>query len=351
MSDMERFTKRAGRVRCLQAVAAMILIAVCAACGRAQPQFRIVGQTMGTQYIVTVVGESARREAALRQVISAMLVDINAVMSTYDPDSEISRFNAHESTAWLVASPALHAVVATALDVARRSGGAFDITVAPLVDLWGFGPAGPRTEVPEPPAISELLPQIGIEKIALRSAPPALRKAHPAVRIDLSGIAKGYAVDQIAAMLEEQGIDNYLVDIGGELRGRGFNARGQRWQIGIENPATDGRDIAQTISLHDLSLAGSGNYRNYFELDGIRYGHTIDPRTGRPTQHALLGVSVLHESAMVADAWATAFMSMGVERGFIVAEREGLAVNFFVASADSLASRRTAAYDLVTANP
>jgi FAD:protein FMN transferase len=168
------------------------------------------------------------------------------------------------------------------------------------------------------------------------------------VYIDLSGIAKGYAVDQIAEFLIKKGFKDFLVDIGGEMRAAGTNKNGVAWKIGIEDPRDAGRQIVRTIALTNTGLASSGNYRNFFEINGKHYGHTIDPKTGAPTQHELAAVSVVHPSAMLADAWATAFMSMGYRAGMSVAAQRNLAVLFIVGDGTTETIAKSAAFDAAT---
>ena len=207
--------------------------------------------------------------------------------------------------------------------------GAFDITAGPLVNIWGFGPEQDFT-VPGEQQINTALRLAGQGKLQLDAAAPALKKAHGGMYIDLSAIAKGFAVDEIAGYLDRQQLDNYLVEIGGEIRARGVNDENRPWQIGIENPVTGQRTVRSIIKLENMAMATSGGYRNYFEKDGISYSHTIDPRTGYPVTHELASVTVLHPSAMLADAWATGLLVLGPEKGYATALENGLAAYFIV---------------------
>jgi len=327
-------------------IAILAVAPLLAGCEKHRPVIQLIGATMGTQYSITIVNPGEIQQEALETSIEALLGSISAVMSTYDPESELSLMNQNASREWIKISDSLHDVLQTAVAVAEASGGAFDVSVGPLVNLWGFGPDREATVVPDPSAVANASEQVGTDKFEIKANPRALRKRHPEVYIDLSGIAKGYAVDRLAMFLHKNKYEDFLVDIGGELRAAGLNQNGRAWRIGIENPMTEGREIGQTIALTNTALASSGNYRNYFESDGVRYGHTIDPKTGAPTQHRLASVTVLHSTAMLADAWATALMSMGFGAGLKVANEHELAALFFVAEADNWNSHATRAYDI-----
>lgn len=293
------------------------------------PVLALRGTTMGTSYSVQVVDPPpALDQTALAGDIEARLDRINALMSTYRPDSELSRFNAGESEDWFSVSPELVAVVLAAQGVSRASDGAFDVTVGPLVNLWGFGPSPTAEALPAGSEIQAALARVGWQHLRVRAQPPALNKARAGLEVDLSAIAKGYAVDQLAALLKSQGIADYLVEIGGELRARGLNGRGLPWQIAIERPEAGRRAVFRVVALRDQGMATSGDYRNFVEIDGVHYSHTIDPKTGRPVGHRLASVTVIAESTMRADAWATALLVLGPERGLALAERQGLAALF-----------------------
>jgi len=304
---------------------------------------------MGTHYSITIVDHGEIDANGLKAEVDALLTQINATMSTYDPASELSRLNLNPSTAWIDISEPLYTVLQASTDIAQASDGAFDVTIGPLVNLWGFGPERGTGAVPDTAAIERARGRVGSDKLALQASPRAIRKQRGDVYIDLSGIAKGYAVDQVADLIESHGLTDYLVDIGGELRARGSNRSGVPWRIGIENPIIDGREIARTVALSGKAMASSGNYRNFFEADGVRYGHTIDPKTGNPTRHRLAAVTVIHASAMLADAWATALMSLGFDAGTKLAEKNGLAALFFVAAADTVKNYATKAFNPVKA--
>jgi len=313
-------------------------------CERSRQALEITGVTMATQYAVTVVEPRQTDAVALKRRIDARLAAINAVMSTYDPDSELSRLNANASTDWISVSDSLHAVLAAARAIGRESGGTFDVTVGPLVNLWGFGPEE-RDGVPGDDEIDIAMRRVGLDKFELRGVPKSLRKRRGDITIDLSGIAKGYAVDEIAGMLEAQGETDYLVEIGGELRANGQNRTGNPWRIGIENPLSGIRDIGRAVPLTNTGMASSGTYRNFFDVDGVRYSHMIDPKSGWPVRDSLAGVTVIHRSAMIADAWATALMTLGLERAQKIAAAKNVAALFFSVAADNPKSVPNAAFN------
>ncbi|BCX89417.1 FAD:protein FMN transferase [Methylomarinovum tepidoasis] len=325
----------------------LLVLFLLAACQPAPPkaQFEQRGLVMGTTFSIKVtrLPEGVDPEA-LRRGLERVLTEVDATMSTYRQDSPLSRFNRSTRTDWQPVPPALAQVVAEALRISRWSDGAFDITVGPLVNLWGFGP-DPRRQAPPPvQAIAAAKARIGHDKLEVRLDPPALRKRIPDLYVDLSGIAKGFAVDQAAVYLESQGISDYMVEIGGEVRLKGESPRGGPWRIAIEKPVPKVREIEKVLSLTDIALATSGDYRNYFEVGGKRFSHTIDPRTGHPIAHRLVSVTVLRHTTMEADALATAFMVLGPEAGFAKAEAENMAVLFIVKEDDGFVERPTSAF-------
>lgn len=299
------------------------------ATGAAAAPAEITGRTMGTTYSVKWFPENAADRREIQQAVDDRLAEINSAMSTYDPDSELSRFNSSDSTDWFEVSADTALVVQRALEVSRLSEGAFDPTVGPLVALWGFGNRGRTTEPPSEEAIAQALASVGFERVQVRLDPPALRKNASAVNLDLSGIAKGFGVDAVSILLSARGLRNHLVEIGGEARARG-QVDGRLWRMGIERPSPGRSRLAASVELADQSLATSGDYRNFFEKDGVRYSHTIDPSTGRPVTHALAAASVVMEDCMSADAMATTLMALGPERGLEFANGRQLAAYFLV---------------------
>ena len=300
------------------------------------------GSTMGTVYNVRVVGSATESSVvALQRQVDLRLAEINQQMSTYLPDSEISRFNRHAGDDWFLVSAETALVVAAGQQVSRDTQGAFDVTVGPLVNLWGFGPAGRAGETPTDQAIAECQACVGYTLLEVRQQPPALRKHRVDMYVDLSAIAKGFAVDEVAKLLERHAVRSYLVEIGGEVRTKGRKPDGGLWRIGIERPVAGTRQLDCVVELDDRSLATSGDYRNFIERQGRRYSHEIDPRTGRPVDHALISVSVLADDCLTADAWATALLVLGPDAALPAARRRGVEVLCMIRSADGWVEHAT----------
>jgi thiamine biosynthesis lipoprotein len=305
----------------------------------------ISGRTMGTTYQVRIARPPADLSLSkLQETIDAVLEQINEAMSTYRPMSEISRFNRSSSTEWFAVSPETAMVVAAAQQISRESDGAFDVTVGPLVNLWGFGPGASQRQVPPAEQIDRALAICGFRKLSVREAPPALRKSTGSLVIDLSAIAKGYAVDRIGLLLEDFTITDFLVEIGGEILTRGARADGSAWTVGIELPEGGQRLVQEVLALSNSALATSGNYRNFFEQDGKQYSHTINPRTGSPVTHQLASVTVVSDSCMLADGWATGLQVLGPELGYAYARRHDIAALFISRVADGFSQRPTPAF-------
>lgn len=329
----------------------MLVLLCLTACNDQPGVQQLSGATMGTTWHVTYVEPASGLAPVAAQLgIAGALQAVNLSMSTYLPDSEISRFNVMPAGAVLQASPAFHQVLSTALEVGRQSGGAYDVTVAPLVDLWGFGAAGVVTTPPSQAAIDAQLATVGQDKLRVAGAGLRVTKL-AAVSVDFSSLAKGFAVDRVAQWLAGQGVDRFLVEVGGEMKLSGLSHRGDQWQIAIEEPRHGGRSVATAISLTDIAVATSGDYRNYFEVDGKRYSHSIDPRTGYPVAHDLVSVTVAHSSAMSADAWATALTVLGAERAMAVAQGQGLAVYFIQRANEAFVHTHTPAFAPYLAAP
>lgn len=308
----------------------------------------MTGATMGTTFSVKLVAPPADLDRQiLQQDIRRALERIEDLMSTYRASSELSAFNANLSTDWFGVSAELCASIEDALSICELTGGAFDVTVAPLVNLWGFGPDGIMLDVPTGDRVTEALTLVGHASLETRCATPALRKRHPGIVVDLSGWAKGYAVDEVAQLLDDRSLSDYLVEIGGEMRMRGQNASGEPWSVAIESPIAGARSVQKLIRLTDAAIATSGDYRNYFERDGVRYSHTIDPRTGRPVEHALASVTVIDESAAFADGMATGLLVLGSDAGLELAVSSDLAAYFLVRVADGFEERMTPAFHAV----
>ena len=325
-------------------VASSALLA--AACARVPAEVVLSGPTMGTTYTVKVTAPPASVDGAqLRATIDEVLAQIDRSMSGYRDDAEVARFNASTSTQWYEVSAELASVVQAALEVSEASGGAFDITVAPLVAAWGFGPGGQPKVMPGNEQIAQISGAVGYRKLHARLAPPALRKEVPALTIDLNGIAPGFAVDRLADRLQALKIDNFMIDIGGEIRARGRNARGEVWHIAIEQPVDTQRAPYAGVHLDDAAVSTSGEYRDYYERDGRRYSHTIDPRTGRPLDRAPGSVVVIASSTAEADAWATAMNVLGPGDGLVLAEQRHMPVMFIERDGSEWRSRHTPEFE------
>jgi thiamine biosynthesis lipoprotein len=315
--------------RCHLVLAALALGAL-AACGRGAPALELRGAAMGTTYSVVVAGAPQGVDAAVVEAgVAAVLTHADRHLSGWNSTSEVVRFNASRSTDWVAVSPTLFNVLAQARDVSEASGGAFDITIAPLARAWGFGAgAADHASLPSAGQRAALLASVGFRKLELRGQPRALRKSVPTLEIDLDGIAPGWAVDRIAERLEALGIRNYLVELGGEVRASGSSSSARPWRIAVETPLTGERRPQALIELRDAGVSTSGDYREFRDVGGRRVSHTIDPRTGEPVAHGLAAVTVVASSAAEADAWATALMVLGREQGLPLARQLGLAVLF-----------------------
>jgi len=295
------------------------------------------GATMGTSYSIKLLELPLEiTPETLIEQITALLNKLDREqMSTYAADSELSRFNRSSPAEFFPVSADLARVVQIAQEISELTDGAFDITVGPLVNRWGFGPRNFNTtnldssRIPSEAELQSLLQQVGYQKLEVSMSPPALRKQMP-VYVDLSGIAKGYAVDKIADYLDSLQLHSYFIEIGGELRIKGLKPDGESWIPAIEKPLDTAPQVYTVFYSHgeSIAVAGSGDYRNYFEQDGVRYSHEINPRTGKPVKHTLAAVYVIAETAARADALATAFMVMGEDEAFMLAQEIGLAAYF-----------------------
>jgi len=292
------------------------------------------GVSMGTTWsarVALVAAESPARRVALQAGLQQQLNQVVAEMSHWEPGSDLGRFNRSGAGTWHVLPDDFFSVLHYALEVARASGGACDPCAGALVNLWGFGPTGRHDETgfvpPSARDVASVKAYMAGREVELDV--PRKRAFQPGgVQLDLSAVAKGFSVDKLARWLEGQGCQHYLVEVGGELRGAGFKPDGQPWWVALEEPHAGQDEIA--VALHGLAVATSGDYRKYFMQDAIRRPHTIDPRTGMPITNALASVTVVHESAMAADAWSTALTVLGPEQGLALAEHKRLAARFLL---------------------
>jgi len=338
------------------ALAAVILLAAAvwliASSWRSPEPITFGGETMGTTYTVKLARLPAGASAAqLKRSVDDALREVNRQMSTYDPNSELSRWNAGGED-WCPVSEDTARVVAEALRISRLTDGAFDVTVGPLVRLWRFGPGASPSDAAAPSAeqLAAAQSRVGYQRIDVEMNPPRVRRRIAGGSVDLSAIAKGFGVDRAAEVLEAAGVQDYMVEIGGEVRARGVNPAGSPWKIAIETPRLDARTVFRTVRLRDASLATSGDYRNYREIEGRRYCHLIDPRTGKPIEHPLASVSVVHASCTTADAWATALSVLGPDQAMRTAEENSLDVLLIVRVGDRFECRTTPGFAALLAD-
>jgi thiamine biosynthesis lipoprotein len=324
-----------------------LLLAGCAA-QPARHESLLSGETMGSAWTVKIVGPLPGGEAGLRDAIQARFDAVDFALSTYRADSALSRFNVRDDGEWLDIDPELAAVLRHALSLGEVSVGAYDVTVGPLVNLWGFGPDPSRWRVPDVAAIEAVRARVGWRKVEVDPARDRARKA-PGVRVDLSSLGKGRGVDRVAEYLDSVGIPNYLIDLSGKLRARGRNAHGESWRVAVERPGPDQptSDVAlgnSLIVLTDTSIATAGDYRRYFESSGRHYSHIIDPATGYPVTHRTVSATALAADCMHADALATVFMAMPPEAALALANERGVAALLIGRDGDRLLVQSSAAW-------
>jgi FAD:protein FMN transferase len=302
-----------------------------ASCSSELNSFVLSGPVMGTGYSVQIVtnkelGEIAKKE--LDVAVGNRLLQIDNLMSTYKPDSELMKFNALKLGGSVDLSSDTQAVLELSIDVFKRSRGFFDPSIGPLVSRWGFGP-DKSSDIPNQEEVATLLSEAGMKHFQLNSKTGEITKLSKGF-IDFSAIAKGYAVDQVSKLLAELDYSNYLVEVGGEVYARGVNKHQKTWRLGIEQPDFVGRKAYTVVNLANKAMATSGDYRNFFEVGGTRYSHTIDPKTGFPVASSIASVTVVHELCALADAWATALNAMGFEAALSFAEENKISAYFIV---------------------
>jgi thiamine biosynthesis lipoprotein len=305
---------------------------------------RMSGETMGTRWHVSAELPPAQTPEKLTVVIQQALDRVNLSMSTYLPASDLGRFNRAPVMQWVDIGPDTYEVTRVALQVAFETEFAFNPAVAELVDLWGFGPTRAPDKVPTDSQIVAALEHTQLENLEFDQTKPALRK-RAALQLDYSAIAKGYAVDLVALRLDQALVRNYMIEVGGEVRTMGRHPNGRPWRIGIEAPQLGQGNPVAAIELTNESVATSGDYRNYREIDGVRYSHTIDPVSGHPVTHHLASVTVVAPTAVVADAYATALSVMGPEKGMAFAEFQALPVYMLVKQGDGFNAVYSTAFE------
>ncbi|MBE3656210.1 FAD:protein FMN transferase ApbE [Vibrio navarrensis] len=324
----------------LVAFASLLILA---GCEKPAEQVHLSGPTMGTTYnIKYIVQPDIPSAEAIQTGVDRLLEEVNDQMSTYRKDSELSRFNQYQGSEPFTVSEQTATVVKEAIRLNQLTEGALDVTVGPLVNLWGFGPEARPEVVPSDAELAQRKAKTGIHHLSVQGN--QLTKTLPNLYVDLSTIAKGWGVDVVADYIQSQGIDNYMVEVGGEIRLKGVNREGIPWRIAVEKPSVEERAIQEIIEPGDMAIATSGDYRNYFERDGIRYSHIIDPTTGKPIANKVVSVTVLDKSSMTADGLATGLMVLGDIKGMEVANQNNIPVLMIVKTDDGFKELVSKAY-------
>ena len=319
------------------ALAFCFLLSACGG-GIQDSSIKLDGPVFGTRWNLTYLDnpESPVPTATVESAVLEAFSVVNDSMNHYDPESVLSSFNRMEALELIEVDWDFTYVLESAIDISLRSAGAYDPTVSPAVNLWGFGPEGPSI-VPTATELDTVANVVGINRLVWDPTTRSLMKRADGVRLDFSSIAKGYAVDLAADALDELGIDNFMLEVGGEIQVRGQSPRGGDWRLAIEQPdSAGGRQMIDAVAITDMGVATSGDYRNYFTQDGVRYSHLIDPRTAKPIEHDLVSVTVIHPSTMVADAWATALMIVGTGEAKTLADINNLGVFMVSRQGDDL---------------
>lgn len=290
------------------------------------------GKTMGTFWRVSVIGVDEAKAQALRAKVQAQLDADDRLLSTWKNDSALMRFNhAADTRPWPV-SEAMADIVTLSLRIGAKTHGAMDITVGPLVNLWGFGPDKQPVATPDAQAIAAAKARTGLQHLQVinQSDRQFLQKDIPDLFVDLSTVGEGYAADHLARLMEQEGISRYLVSVGGALVSRGMNGEGKPWRVAIQKPTDRENAVQAIVDINGHGISTSGSYRNYYELDGKRISHVIDPQTGQPITHKLVSVTVIAPTALEADGWDTGLMVLGPEKAQQVVREQGLAVYMIV---------------------
>ncbi len=335
-------------LRTASVVAALSTIVAGCGSGNSAPIYEMHGSTMGTRFSVQISSAGGDPGPDLAARISSALEEFEQRYSTWRPGSELSQFNDNRSTNWIDVSAELCLAVSNALELNRITKGAFDISIGRLVNLWGFGPDGDLRNRPPAAAIDAARNASGTQRVETDCKTPALRKASADIYLDLSAYAPGLAVDTVAAIVESSGYRNYVVDIGGEVRANGVKGNGECWSIAIESPDPAYRLVRRILPIENKAVATSGDYRNFVDIDGRRYSHLIDPRNGEPISGALASVTVVADSAAVADAMATALMVLGPKEGFALALDLKVAAYFIVRDTAELVDLATPEFDAIS---
>ena len=332
------------RLRFLRPVMAVASATALAGCWFSEAALEtFAGPTMGSTYTIKYVRDADAPDVASAQAeVEAILAEVDQQMSTYRSDSLIEGFNQAPAGCQAMPEPVLE-LVRYGEQLAQRSDGAFDLTVEPLLNLWGFGPQSRAQRIPSQDELSAVRADYGYQRLQVRDG--QLCKDRDGIQVDFNSVAAGYTVDRIAERLQQLGVNSYLVEVTGELKAEGRKPDGSPWRIAIEAPQSEGRVAQQIIELNGLGVSTSGDYRNYFERDGQRYSHTLDPRRAAPITHKLAAVTVLDQSAMQADGLSTLLMVLGPEQGLAFAEAENIAALFVTRDENGFVSHGTTAFN------
>ncbi len=306
---------------------------------------KISGEAQGTSYHISFWSSKAVDTASIHKAVEAEFSRLDEQLSNYRKDSAIEKLNATVSSEPLAASEEIISLIEQARVVSEASEGCYDLTIKPLFDLWGFN--GDKLTPPDAASLQTALKQIGFKQIKIVDA-THIQKLNPQLRIDLSSIAQGYSVSRMVTLLEKQGIENYLVEIGGELQTRGKQPDDSAWRVALEKPLSGERTLQKVVTINrsePLSVMTSGTYRHYFDVDGKRYSHILDAKTGRPVDHNTVSVTVLHENPTTADAWDTALLCLGKTRGMEVANKAGIAVLFIEQQGETFNEFKSAPFE------
>lgn len=325
----------------------LTLFCCVSACSNRTELTKFSGFAQGTTYNITYVAPQGVDTAAVQAAVQQEFDRIDKALSNYRDDSAIEQFNTQKTTDPLTVDPELMELVKVARQIHQASSGCYDLTIKPLFDLWGF-----KKDVFTPPsaeALAQTLAEVGMDKLEVAGA-NQLRKTLPDLRIDISSIGQGYTVDRMAQILEDTGVEHYLVEIGGELKIRGRKPDGKPWRIALEKPLPGERRMHKIVSFDSgepMALMASGTYRHYFDQDGKRYSHILDARSGKPIEHNTVSVAILHPDPTLADAWSTALLCLGTEQGLLAADKAGLAALFIDQQGDELIEHKSRAMSAI----
>ena len=314
-------------------------------CSQSPEIQKISGDAQGTTYHISFWSSQAVDTASIKQLVETEFTRLDMQLSNYRKDSVIEQLNATVSSEPLALSEEIIGLIEQARVVSVASEGCYDLTIKPLFDLWGFN--GDKLTPPDAASLQAALKQVGFAQIKSVDA-THIQKLNPQLRIDLSSIAQGYSVSRMVALLEQQGIENYLVEIGGELQTRGKKPEGTAWRVALEKPLSSERTMQKIVTINrsePLAVMTSGTYRHYFDLNGKRYSHILDAKTGSPVDHNIVSVTVLHDNPTQADAWSTALLCLGKTRGIEAANKAGIAALFIEQDGEAFNELRTVPFD------